>query len=229
MTITKSAQPRVEVSAVPDAMVQLPGQATATTTFTLTNTGTATAAVTLTQSGNFFTLSASSFDLPAGASRTVDVRATAQQASSQPYEGTISVSGTGASGIAPIPVRLLVAAPPTAPVTARTVGRVDNFGVPGELLATATFTVTNSGTGVLQGILVSDVPWIIPPRNVITINPGQSVTVTYQIDRSKRPDANAITGGASGKLSLVFLSGTGANKGGLAITGSPGTTTGAGS
>jgi len=63
----------------------------------------------------------------------------------------------------------------------------------------------NNGTGTLQGIAVSDVPWIAAQTGIITIGPGQTTTVTFNIDRSKRPDSAALAGGLAGKVSLVYL------------------------
>src|SRR5439155_16880921 len=43
----------------------------------------------------------------------------------------------------------------------------------------------------------------------VTIAPGQTVTLTFTIDRTKRPDSSCLIGSAEGSLSLTFLSGSG--------------------
>ena len=59
--------------------------------------------------------------------------------------------------------------------------------------------------------MTSDVPWLIPQSGVVTIPPGATVTISFTIDRSQRPDSAALIGSAAGNLSLVYL-GTGSAK-----------------
>jgi hypothetical protein len=68
----------------------------------------------------------------------------------------------------------------------------------------------NNGTSTMSGILVSDVPWIIPQSGVLVIAPNETKSATFTIDRSKRPDAAAPIGSVTGSITLVFpTSGTG--------------------
>ena len=209
-TVTvNGAGPRIVVGALPSGMIQATGSSGATDSFTLSNIGTSPGSLTLTQSGNFFTIAPASFTLAPGSSQFVGITASAQAAGA--YDGTITVSG-GAT----VPVHLLVAAPPTAPVIPQTNPRSD-VSAPAGTNPTGSISVTNSGAGTLQGIAVSDVPWIIPQSGVITIGPGQTTQITFTIDRSRRPDTAALLGALSGRISLVYLASASA-KTALAVT-----------
>lgn len=197
--------PRIVVSTLPKGILQAVGDSGASDRFPVANVGTGPASITLTQSGDFFTISPTSFTLAPGSSQTVTIRATAQPPGV--YNGSVTVNGNGVpQGGIVVPVRLLVAAPPTAAVNAQpATGRVDVAAPVGQN-PSSSIPFTNSGTGILQGIALADVPWIIPQPDIITINPGETKNVTFTIDRSKRPDSSALLGGAFGKISLVFLS-----------------------
>ena len=204
-TVTVSAPTaRVIIGNFPTGMLQATGGTAATDSFTLANVGSAPANVTLTQSGNFFTVSPASSTLQAGGSQIVNIQATTQPAGS--YVGSVTVSGDGLpSGGAVVPVRLLVATPPTTAVSPQPgAGRVE-VSAPADQNPTGSVAFTNSGTGTVQAIAISDVPWIVPQSGAITIAPGQTVQVSFTIDRSKRPDSASLIGGAAGKISLVFL------------------------
>ncbi|MDQ6802891.1 MAG: hypothetical protein M3041_18970 [Acidobacteriota bacterium] len=205
------AGPRVVVGTLPAGMVEATGTSGATDSFTLSNVGTAAASVTLTPSGNFFTISPSSFTIPAGGNQVVTITANTQQAGT--YDGTISVSGGPT-----VPVHLLVAAPPTAPVLPQATVPRNDVALPAGQNPSGSVSFKNNGTGTLQGIAVSDVPWIIPQTGLITIAPGQTTQISFTIDRSKRPDSASLVGGLAGKISLVFLN---SGSGKTALSGTP--------
>jgi Leucine-rich repeat (LRR) protein len=196
----------VAVATFPSGMVTPTGTAVANDSYVLINTGGTPTTITLTQSGTFFTQSPASFTLQPGRTQRIALHSIAQPAGI--YEGVSIPSGDGVPEGMIVPVRLLSADSPAGAVRAApTESRAD---VSADLGTNPTGTVefTNSGSATLQGILVSDSPWLIPQPDVITIPPGQTVTVTFRIDRSNRPDGGAV-GSIAGKLSLVFLAGTG--------------------
>ncbi|MEO8215506.1 MAG: fibronectin type III domain-containing protein [Acidobacteriota bacterium] len=195
---TLAATPAVVVSALPAGMLGSPGTAGSTDQVSFTNVGSSSATITLTQSGNFFSIAPSTLSIAAGETRTVTITATPQPAGN--YEGTITASGSGIQDTLVVSVRLLVANPPQGSVVPLPqTYRVDVTEPAGSV------QITNSGSATLQGILLSDVPWLIPQAGVITIPSGQTVTVTFSIDRSKRPDAESLLGAVTGNLTLMYL------------------------
>ncbi len=207
---------RIALGSPAHGMVQTAGAGGATDSFALTNVGGSAANVTLSSSGDFFTVSPSSFTLGAGAAQTVTITGTAQPAGF--YEGSVRVNGTGIS----IPIRLLSAMPPgeAAQVTP-TVTRAD-VPAPAGQNPSGTVSFTNRGNRPLPAIAVSDQPWIIPESGVITVQPGETKAVAFNIDSSKRPGGAEAIGGTIGKISLVFPTGTAAGKNAVAA----GTSTG---
>ena len=202
---------RVVVGTFPSGMIQATGTSGATDSFTLSNVGIAPAAVTLTQSGNFFAISPTTFTIEPGGNQIVTITANSQPAGT--YDGTVSVSG-GAT----VPVHLLVAAPPNAPVIPQAVAPRNDVAAPAGQNPSGSVSFKNNGTGTLQGIAVSDVPWIIPQTGLSTIGPGQTAQITFTIDRSKRPDTASLIGGLAGKITLVFLANASSGKTALGAT-----------
>ena len=197
--------PRVIVTTSPEALVQTTAGG-ATTTYTLQNVGGGPAQITLGQDGTFFQQSPSSFTLAPGATQVVTVTALPSPPGAR--EGRAIPRVSGVPDTLSIPIRVLTTDPPVGSVNAAPVSnRVDVSSSPGNG-AGGTASFTNSGTGTLRGVLVSDVDWIIPQSGEITIPPGQTITVTFTIDPSKRPDAGRL-GSATGTIMLVFLSGSG--------------------
>ncbi len=205
-TVTVTAPtPRVVVGSTPRGMAQLAGQGGGADAFTLTNIGTAQTTVALTKSGDFFTIAPTSATLGPGATQTITITGLAQGAGS--FEGTATASGPGAAGLT-VTVRLLSSAPPTGTVRPQpTQARAEINASAGQNVS-GSVPFTNTGNATMQAIAVSDVPWIIPQSGIITIGAGQTVQVSYTIDSSKRPDADAPLGAVTGALSLIFLSGT---------------------
>ncbi len=219
VTVTVITGPIVVVSSFPTAMLQQQGVGGATANFTLTNAGGTATTVNLSRSGNFFSQTPTSFTLNPGASQLVTVTASAQAAGA--FEGASIPSGNGVAAGLQIPIKLLSAAPPVGVVTAKpTTNRVDVAGLAGSS-PTGTVSFTNSGNATLTGILVSDVPWLIPQSGIVSIPPGATVSFTFTIDRSKRPDADALLGSAAGNLSLAFFSGPAGKIGPLDVTPAP--------
>ncbi len=197
--------PIVNVTTIPATMLQAVGGGSASTSYALTNSGSAPASLTLGQSNNFFTQSPASFTLAPGATQIVTVVATAQPQGT--YEGTSNPSGSGVPSGLQIPVKLVSAPAPTGRVTADPgTNRVDVAASPGSS-PTGSITFKNNGTARLIGVLNSDVAWLLPQPGTVTIDPGQTVTLTFSIDRSKRPDGAAPVGSTEGNLTLSFLSG----------------------
>lgn len=192
----------VVVTSLPPGLVQSVGESGATTTYQLKNIGDVGTSIRLTQQGTFFTQSPTAFDLASDATQTITIIATAMGAGA--YSGATVPSGMGVPQNLSVPVRLLVAAPPVGTAVAKPQqNRVDVSG-PSGTNQTGTASFTNTGTDTLIGIITSDATWLIPPTNLITIAAGQTVTITFQIDDSKRPDVN---GSVSAAVNLVYLSG----------------------
>ncbi|MEO6259400.1 MAG: hypothetical protein ABIP63_03585 [Thermoanaerobaculia bacterium] len=197
--------PIVNVTVIPATMLQVEGAGGAKTTYGLTNSGSAPTNITFGPNGSFFTQSPASFTLAPGASQIVTIAATAQPQGT--YEGSSNPSGSGVPPGLQIPVKLVSAPAPTGRVTADPgTNRVDVAASPGSS-PTGSITFKNNGTARLIGVLNSDVAWILPQPGTVTIDPGQTVTLTFSIDRSKRPDGAAPVGSTEGNLTLSFLSG----------------------
>lgn len=222
-TVNVINAPAIVVSALPSAMVQAQGLAGGSTSYALTNAGGSASSITLSQNGSFFSQSPSSFTLNPGATQVVTIIGSAEGA--DVFEGASIPSGGGVSSGLAIPIKLLSTAPPAGTVTATPASnRVDVAAAPNGS-PTGTVTFRNSGNSMLTGVLVSSVPWLIPQRGIVTIPPGSSASFSFTIDRSQRPDANALTGSASGDLSLVYLSGAAGKIGTLDTTPTPSVTT----
>ena len=207
VTVDVIVTPLLNIVSFPAPMLQPAGTGGATTSYVVTNAGGASTTVTITQSSPvFFTQTPTSFTLAPGATQTISITGLPQQAGA--FEGASTAATSGSVSFA-VPVKLLSAAPPVGTVTAdAAVNRVDVAGASGTN-PTGSVQFKNNGNATLTGILTSDVPWIIPQSGVVTIAPGQTVTLTFTIDRSKRPDPSAAIGSAEGSLTLTFLGGTG--------------------
>ncbi len=123
------------------------------------------------------------------------------------YTGNAVISGNGVPQGLAVRVSLLVTEPPAGVCNAQpSANRID---VAARVSDTATGTVdfTNTGSATLQGIVVSNVAWIIPPTGLIVIPPGQTQTVTFTVDQSKRPDASSPAGAVIGTLTLSYQTG----------------------
>jgi hypothetical protein len=203
VTVNVITAPAVVISSFPSALFQLPNSGGATTRFTVSNSGGTATTVSLSQNGNFFTQTPTSFALAPGASQAVTVTGLAQPPGVQ--EGASTLSGAGVPGGLAVPVKLLTSAPPSTPVTAQpAANRVDVAEAAGTS-PSGTVSFTNSGNDTLTGVLLSDVPWIVPQSGVVSIPPHTTATFRFDIDRSKRPDSDAFAGSLSGTISLLYL------------------------
>jgi hypothetical protein len=198
--------PAVALAGFPSGMVAGVGVAGASDHYELINTGGGPTTITLTQAGNFFTQSPTNFTLQPGATQVISLQSLAQPHGS--YQGTSIPSGAGIKAGLVIPVQLLSTPPPTGIVSAAPISPRVDLSAPVGTNPTGTGAFTNSGSAVLEGILVSDSAWLIPQSGVITIQPGQTVSVNFTIDRAKRPGAVGPVGSAAGRLSLIFPTGS---------------------
>jgi Leucine-rich repeat (LRR) protein len=213
VTVEVLTLPVIDVTSLPSPIVQVQGSGGATTTYALTNSGGAPSSLTLSQNGSFFTQSPSSFNLAPGATQIITITGIPSAAGA--LEGTSIPAGAGVPSNLQVPVRLLSAAPPAGAVTAVSdTTRVD-VAAPVAVNPTGSVMFTNSGSAPLSGVLSADVPWIIPQSGVITIAVGTTATLTFTVDRSKRPVSSALVGSAQGNLTLSFLTAQPLSKGAL--------------
>jgi hypothetical protein len=197
----------IVVLVYPSEIRQRPG-ATGTTEYFLENVGDLPANVTLSQKENLFTQDPAAFTLAGGATQRITITGKPQQVGA--YTDDALIAGDGVPPGLSVRVSMLVTEPPTGTVNALpSANRVD-VAAPMANGATGTVQFTNVGNATLQGIVISNVAWIIPPSGLIVIPPGQSQTVTFSVDQSKRPDAASPAGAVIGTLSLVYESGAAA-------------------
>ena len=196
--------PIVSVTGYPSGIVQVAGGAgVAVDQFTLTNLGRVATTITLGQHGDFFTQSPESFPLAAGATQVVTITMNAQTVGK--YEGASLPSGAGVPADLAIPVRLFVATAPTGSVTPTTAVARTEVSAPANENPSGSVSFTNSGTGTLEGIAVSDAAWLIPQSDVVIIGPGETKPVTFTTNRALRPDASSSGGAATATLTLVYV------------------------
>ena len=216
VTVFVLSVPTVVVSALPQPILQLANTGGGTSTFMVSNTGGASTSVTIFQNGTFFSLSPTSFTLAAGTTQLVTITANALQSGG--FDGTALVNAVGVPFQLTVPIKVFSTAPPAGSVVAKPVANRIDVSSAG-LTGTGSVSFTNSGNATLTGVLVSDVPWLIPQSGVVTIAPGSTGTFTFTIDRSKRADTDV--GSTTGGLSLVYLSGTSPKVGALDATPPP--------
>lgn len=209
--------PDVVLSASPAGMLQGIGAPSATTNFTLTNFGGMSTDVSVAPSGAFFTATPMTFALAPLQSQVVTLTAAAQQAGA--HQGSVAITGNGVSTGLSLPVTLLLAAAPPAPVIVTSEKRVE-VGGPAGTNPNALLSFTNHSVSTVDGLLSTDVPWIVIPDAHVTLGPGQTKFVAASIDRSRRtgPALGGATGevvfrhfsalptGDSGNVAAVFIS-----------------------
>jgi Leucine-rich repeat (LRR) protein len=188
-------------SVLPAPIAEPPNTAGGTATYRITNIGGTPAAVSITQSGNFFTQSPSSFTLEAGASQSITITALAEPEAV--YEGSATASTTGST--VTVPVRLVVAAGTSSASIDVSAYRLDLVSSSGQN-ATGTFSVTNRGTSPFTGTLSADVEWIAPPAGLLRLAPGETQNVSITVNPSKRPDPSLLTGTVTGTVQILALS-----------------------
>lgn len=198
----------VIVLTYPEGLYQTADAGGGSDRYVLTNVGDLPTTVTIGQEGDFFTQSATTVTLDGGSSERVDITGLPRPAGA--YSGFVTLSGNGVPAGLRVAVRLLSTTPPSGTVNAvPSTNRIDVSATVDVSDLTGSVTFTNTGSGTLSGIVVSDVSWIIPPAGLVTIPPSGSTAVTFAIDRQKRPDAGSLSGAAVGTLSLVYSAGSG--------------------
>lgn len=214
--------PAVAVALFPAGLVALAGTLGATDSYTLINTGGTPATINLTQSGSFFIQSPTNFTLQPGAIQVISLFGVAQPAGF--YEGTSILNSTDVPPGFSVPVRLLAAVSAGSGARASANSPRLDVSAPVGTNPSGTVEFTNSGNATVEGILISDSPWLIPQSGVVTLPPGGTGSVSFTIDRSKRPEAVGPIGSIDGKFSLVFLtSGASTNSFGTQPNDGPGT------
>ncbi|MGA7616777.1 MAG: hypothetical protein WBX15_16510 [Thermoanaerobaculia bacterium] len=203
-TVEVDTSPAVAVSSLPAALVQDVQSGGATTSYVLTNNGGGSTTITVSQQGSFFSQSPTSFTLAPGASQVVTI--TGNPVAAGRYDGTSTPAGAGVPSGLSVPVRLLATPAPSGPTSAAgESSRVDVVAATGTN-PSGSVSFRNTGAATLTGIALSSVPWIIPDAALVEIAPGASKSVSFTIDRSKRPGGSADVGSLSGELGLAFRS-----------------------
>ncbi len=192
----------VIVTDTPDGLVQIDGKAANEDSFTLTNFGDVATTLTLEKGdGDFFAISPATFTLGPGVSQVVKITSIPQPPGI--YYGFVIAQGDGATDDSIVVVSLLSATRAGGNAIAEALtSRVEVSGVAGsDSIGSVTFR--NRGTASLTGILVADVPWIVPNSDRVTIDPGSSVLIRFRVVRARRP-AGA-DGTLTGTLSLIYV------------------------
>lgn len=193
----------IVVLVYPYEIRQRPG-ATGTSEYFIQNVGDLPANVTLSQKEDFFSQDPPSFTLPGGETQRIILTGKPQQIGA--YFGESLIAGDGVPAGLSVRVSMVVTEPPTGTVNAQPSANRIDVAAPITDQATGTVEFKNVGNATLQGIAISNVAWIIPPTGVIVIPPGETRTVTFTVDQSKRPDASSPAGAVTGTLSLVYES-----------------------
>ena len=192
----------IVVTDTPDGLVQIDGKAANEDSFTLTNFGDVATALTLEKGdGDFFAISPATFTLGPGASQIVKITSIPQPPGI--YYGFVVAQGDGATEDSIVVVSLLSAARAGGNAIAEALtSRVEVAGVAGsDSIGSVTFR--NRGTSSLTGILVADVPWIVPNSDRVTIDPGSSALIRFRVARARRPPG--AEGTLTGTLSLIYV------------------------
>lgn len=208
-TVEVITSAEVVVTSRPKGMVAIADSGSASDSYVLFNRGGSSTNVALSQTGTFFTQSPTSFTLDPGQSRTISITGLPQAAGS--YEGSSMPTGDGvASGLA-VPIRM-VATPATTGANVTTVAaRVDVSG-PAGTNPSGSVEFQNDGSAAVTGVLMSDVPWIVPDSGSITIPAGGTASASFTIDRSARSSYGSPNGSATGTLRFSTLTGGAAAK-----------------
>ncbi|MGZ4780037.1 MAG: hypothetical protein ACXV5L_12625, partial [Thermoanaerobaculia bacterium] len=197
------APAEVVVTSDPTGLIQIDGVPQNEDSFTLTNFGDASSTITLLRTEDFFTVSPETFTLAGGASQVVQVKSVSKPENF--YFGNVIPQGDGTSDEDVVDITLLSVVRPTSGAIAESLTtRVEIVEVPG-VPSAGSVTFRNRGSVTLTGILDSDVPWIIPPREPIQIAPDEERAVTFTVDRTRRPESE---GTSTGTLTFVYIGGT---------------------
>lgn len=205
VTINVSPPPaRVVVAAKPSGMLQVIGESAPTDTYTLTNLGGTATTIGLNQVGNFFSQSPTLFTLTPGQSQVITLTSLPQNAAIN-LSGASIPSGPGIPAGLQIPVRLFVSTRPDGDPDARAVtNRVDVASTTGSN-PVGSVAFTNTGTGSVKGLLVSNVPWLVVLDEFVNMAPAETSTFRFQVDRSQRAQ---LRGSETGSLFLFYVPGS---------------------
>jgi hypothetical protein len=197
---------QVAVVRGPNGMMRAIGGPPEPDSFTLGNAGTVSVNVTLSQSGNFFTASPSSFTLDPRTTRTVTMTPTVTAGGF--YSGSVTVSASGAQRTLTVPVRLFIGSQPQGSVAPQ-LGTTLLFaqGLPGQPHLSQ-LNVSNFGSARMTGMLTADVPWIEAPGGTVGIGSGETARIDFAINPALRPDSQSPLGALVGKMTMVWLRGT---------------------
>lgn len=181
----------VVVTANPPVMFQEAGAGAAGSSFVVANLGDSSTSVTLAPQGGFYSIQRSQFTLGPRASETVTISASATEIGT--FAGSIMLSGAGVPPDLSVPVSLIVYGPPGAavPDVAPLHVRIDVTGSGQEIPGSCSFR--NDGSVAATGVVVADAPWLVPAVTTPqTIQPGQTLTIDFTVDRVLRPDPSSI-------------------------------------
>jgi hypothetical protein len=193
VTVTVVTTPVLVISRPPQGITQLANTGGGTDSIVITNVGGGTANVVIPPLSNLFTVSPSSFSLPAGQSREITITANAQPAGA--FEGSITIGNIS------IRIPVLSSTPSNGAAPASTVARIDVTGNSG------TVRFVNNGSQALQAIAVADVPWVRPETGLINIAAnGGTRDVSFEIVPALRSNP---FGSETAEISLVYISNIG--------------------
>ncbi|MDX1583321.1 MAG: hypothetical protein R3338_06935, partial [Thermoanaerobaculia bacterium] len=194
-------QPFYTVGVEPDPLIQVGGVPQNDTFFTVVNYGGLGGDALLEQTGDFFTLSETSFFIEKFSTRRIEVDSISQPVGE--YEGEVRLSGDGT--FQPIPVEISLLSLPSPPDAEGRPERRRLDLVSGRSTVRSSATFRNDGSEQLSGQITSDVPWIVPVTESISIDPGESALIEFEIDPLARPDGFSEEGVSfTGTLRLVY-------------------------
>lgn len=195
----------VDLVSAATGLIQIDGVPQNTGQYVLGNFGDVETTIILDFEPDFFTETPKTFTLGAGETQVVTLESIAGQPAGTRW-GNSYPRGDGVPQGLVVPVALLSTEQPDGTVAAQAVrSRVDVNGPVGSTTS-AQVTFRNVGTATLEGVLLSDVPWIVTtPERIVRISPGSSVTESFTIARDKRPVS---VGSLSGSLRLVYVAGS---------------------
>lgn len=197
---------QVAITRAPGGMMQVLGGPAETDTLGIGNAGTAPVTINLAPSGGFFSLSASSLTIQPRSAGSVTIRSTATEPGL--YEGSITLSAGGAARTLTVPVRLFIGQQPFGTVTpALGSNLIILQGLPGRPHA-GVINVSNFGSAIMTCMLVSDVPWINAPREIVGVEPKGTKNFAFEVNPSLRPDGATPLGAVIGTLSMINIRGT---------------------
>ncbi|MEO8215502.1 MAG: PKD domain-containing protein [Acidobacteriota bacterium] len=172
--------PDIVVSSLPLAMVQYATLTGGATRYILTNRGGSTTTVTLSADAPFFVHDSSAVTIGPGLSQFVYISGRAQPQG--PYQGNSRISGAGVPGGLSVAVSMASTGIPIGPTAASASGGQTEVNGPPGTNPTGSVTFRNDGTVLLEGVVSTDVPWLILATTFVSIPVGQSVQVNFTID-----------------------------------------------